>query len=138
MFETEWRKGGRERERERESHMRTRSKQAEMMVASGGWAVLAVVVVLQLAGGANTDCFDYAYKNCITNDKSMADYCNLCCETGEEGKEARGLLLLGWGGNLWLGDRIHPSQNRIPYILGFGLIKRDELIYYVLLIRDAP
>jgi hypothetical protein len=55
-----------------------------MMMASGGRAVAALasaaVALLVLAGGADADCFDYCYKNCIGNDKSMADYCNYACD----------------------------------------------------------
>ncbi|GJN18520.1 hypothetical protein PR202_gb05690 [Eleusine coracana subsp. coracana] len=43
-------------------------------------AVLAAAAVaLLLAGGAAADCFDYCFKNCVANDKSMTDYCNYAC-----------------------------------------------------------
>jgi hypothetical protein len=56
--------------------------QAEMMMmASGGRVVaaLAAALLMLAAGGADADCFDYCYKNCIADDKSMADYCNYAC-----------------------------------------------------------
>ncbi|TVU34367.1 hypothetical protein EJB05_16199 [Eragrostis curvula] len=59
-------------------------------MAAGGRAVAAAVMaVALLAGGADADCFDYCFKNCIANDKSMADYCNYACgKTCEPGQRA--------------------------------------------------
>lgn len=52
-----------------------------------------------LAGGADADCFDYCYKNCIANDRSMADYCNYACDkTCEPGVPLRPLVAAGGGG----------------------------------------
>ncbi|KAF8670908.1 hypothetical protein HU200_050175 [Digitaria exilis] len=42
-------------------------------------AAAAVAVAALLAGGAYVDCFETCFKNCISNDKSMADYCNYAC-----------------------------------------------------------
>ena len=43
-------------------------------------AVMAAVAPLLLAGVARADCFNYCFKNCIANDKSMTDYCNYACD----------------------------------------------------------
>ncbi|CAM0881571.1 unnamed protein product [Alopecurus aequalis] len=43
-------------------------------------AVVVAVAPLLLAGVARADCFDYCFKNCIANDKSMTDYCNYACD----------------------------------------------------------
>jgi hypothetical protein len=56
-------------------------------MAAGRRGALGVVVVmvaalapLLLAGVARADCFDYCFKNCIANDKTMTDYCNYACD----------------------------------------------------------
>ncbi|XP_062184969.1 uncharacterized protein LOC133888657 [Phragmites australis] len=43
-------------------------------------AVAAAAALALLAGGADADCFEYCFKNCVANDKSMADYCNYACD----------------------------------------------------------
>ncbi|KAF0898487.1 hypothetical protein E2562_008088 [Oryza meyeriana var. granulata] len=52
------------------------------MVATGRVVVAlgAAVVVALLAGGADADCFDYCFKDCIARDRSMVDYCNYACD----------------------------------------------------------
>lgn len=64
-----------------------------------GLSAVAVAVALLLAGGTDADCFDYCYKNCIANDRSMADYCNYACDkTCEPGVPLRPLVAAGGGG----------------------------------------
>ncbi|XP_062202049.1 uncharacterized protein LOC133904580 [Phragmites australis] len=43
-------------------------------------AAVAAVALALLAGGADADCFDYCFKNCVANDKSMAEYCTYACD----------------------------------------------------------
>ncbi|KAK3164683.1 hypothetical protein QOZ80_1AG0023060 [Eleusine coracana subsp. coracana] len=45
----------------------------------GRLVVALAAAVALLAGGTAADCFDYCFKNCVANDKSMADYCNYAC-----------------------------------------------------------
>ncbi|KAL6614999.1 hypothetical protein ACP70R_037269 [Stipagrostis hirtigluma subsp. patula] len=64
-------------------------------------AAAAAVVALLLAGGADADCFSYCFKNCVANDKSMADYCNYACDkTCEPGAPQRPQAALVGGGTL--------------------------------------
>ncbi|KAG8051458.1 hypothetical protein GUJ93_ZPchr0001g29719 [Zizania palustris] len=51
-----------------------------MAAAGRAVALGAAVAVLLLAGGADADCFDYCYRNCIANNRSMVDYCNYACD----------------------------------------------------------
>ncbi|XP_040385963.1 uncharacterized protein LOC102721225 isoform X1 [Oryza brachyantha] len=56
-----------------------------MVVVAGTGRVVALgvvvaVVVLLGAGGADADCFDYCFKDCISRDRSMIDYCNYACD----------------------------------------------------------
>uniref|UniRef100_A0A0D9V2I5 Acidic protein n=1 Tax=Leersia perrieri TaxID=77586 RepID=A0A0D9V2I5_9ORYZ len=53
-------------------------------MAAGRVAVVLGAVVVSvvplLASGAYADCFAYCYKDCISKDKSMVDYCNYACD----------------------------------------------------------
>ncbi|KAG8077275.1 hypothetical protein GUJ93_ZPchr0007g4578 [Zizania palustris] len=53
---------------------------ARRVDALGAVVVVVVAVVLLLAGGADADCFDYCYRNCIANGRSMTIYCNYACD----------------------------------------------------------
>ena len=56
------------------------------MAAGRRGALSAVVVMvaalapLLLAGVVRADCFAYCFKDCISKDKSMTDYCNYACD----------------------------------------------------------
>lgn len=56
------------------------------MAAAGGRAVavaamVAVAAALPLlACGGYAECYDYCFKDCISKDKSMRDYCSYACD----------------------------------------------------------
>ena len=54
------------------------------MAASGlalaAAAVLAAAALPLLAAGACADCYDFCFKDCISKDKSMRDYCSYACD----------------------------------------------------------
>ena len=43
-------------------------------------AVLAAAALPLLAAGAYADCYDFCFKDCISKDKSMRDYCSYACD----------------------------------------------------------
>ena len=43
-------------------------------------AVLAAAALPPLAAGAYADCYDFCFKDCISKDKSMRDYCSYACD----------------------------------------------------------
>ncbi|CAO2208562.1 unnamed protein product [Urochloa humidicola] len=56
-------------------------------MAAAGLAVAAVAVLAVvaaalplLAADAYADCYDYCFKDCISKDKSMRDYCSYACD----------------------------------------------------------
>ncbi|CAO2179376.1 unnamed protein product [Urochloa humidicola] len=56
-------------------------------MAAAGLAVAAVAVLVAAAealplqaAGAYADCYDYCFKDCISKDKSMRDYCSYACD----------------------------------------------------------
>nr|ACG36944.1 hypothetical protein [Zea mays] len=59
------------------------------MAAAGGRAVavaamVAVAAALPLlACGGYAECYDYCFKDCISKDKSMRDYCSYACAEAE-------------------------------------------------------
>lgn len=64
---------------ERDERRRRGMAAARLAVAAA--AVLAVAAVLPLlAAGAYADCYDFCFKDCISKDKSMRDYCSYACD----------------------------------------------------------
>ncbi|CAO2183481.1 unnamed protein product [Urochloa humidicola] len=51
----------------------------KMVAAVAVLLVLAAALPLQ-AAGAYADCYDYCFKDCISKDKSMRDYCSYACD----------------------------------------------------------
>ncbi|KAF8670907.1 hypothetical protein HU200_050174 [Digitaria exilis] len=52
---------------------------------AASWLAVAVVVVAaaalpMLAAGGYTECYDFCFKDCISKDKSMRDYCSYACD----------------------------------------------------------
>uniref|UniRef100_A0A0E0JKP3 Acidic protein n=1 Tax=Oryza punctata TaxID=4537 RepID=A0A0E0JKP3_ORYPU len=53
------------------------------MAATTGRVVVAlgaVAVVALLAGGADADCYDYCFKDCMARENNMVDYCSYACD----------------------------------------------------------
>uniref|UniRef100_A0A0E0EDR4 Acidic protein n=1 Tax=Oryza meridionalis TaxID=40149 RepID=A0A0E0EDR4_9ORYZ len=43
-------------------------------------AVAVVVALIFLAGGADADCYDYCFKDCMARENNMVDYCSYACD----------------------------------------------------------
>lgn len=58
------------------------------MAAAGGRAVAVAAMVAVVAAaalpllacGGYAECYDYCFKDCISKDKSMRDYCSYACD----------------------------------------------------------
>ncbi|BAB92311.1 unknown protein [Oryza sativa Japonica Group] len=43
-------------------------------------AVAVVVALTFLAGGADADCYDFCFKDCMARENNMVDYCSYACD----------------------------------------------------------
>nr|CAB3477498.1 unnamed protein product [Digitaria exilis] len=43
-------------------------------------AVVVAAALPMLAAGGYTECYDFCFKDCISKDKSMRDYCSYACD----------------------------------------------------------
>ncbi|CAO2165399.1 unnamed protein product [Urochloa humidicola] len=50
------------------------------MIAAVAVLVAAAAALPLQAAGAYADCYDYCFKDCISKDKSMRDYCSYACD----------------------------------------------------------
>lgn len=43
-------------------------------------AVAVMVALTFLAGGADADCYDFCFKDCMARENNMVDYCSYACD----------------------------------------------------------
>ncbi|CAL4962872.1 unnamed protein product [Urochloa decumbens] len=53
---------------------------ARLAIAAVALVLVAAAALPMLAAGAYADCYDYCFKDCISKDKSMRDYCSYACD----------------------------------------------------------